>query len=67
MQEFVSEFGVDGFDHVVDQSAEVWAHFGVFVQPSFAFVDAGGDVEVFVGAMGAEALSTRIDELVDGE
>jgi len=39
----------------------------VFVQPSFAFVDAGGDVEVFVGAMGAEALSTRIDELVDGE
>ena len=56
MQQFVADTGVDGLEHVVDEDGTIWSTFGVVSQPAFAFIDAEGQVEVFNGAMGGEAL-----------
>ncbi len=56
MERFVSDTGTDGFAHVVDADGSIWSAFGVVGQPSFAFIDAAGDVEVVNGALTGEQL-----------
>jgi len=53
---------VQGFDHAVDGSGDIWSFYGIFTQPSFAFINDDGQVEVYLGAMGLEGLSTVIEE-----
>ena len=62
IQEFVEQFEVGGFDHAVDESGEIWSYYGIFTQPSFAFIDDDGQVSVFLGAMGFDGLSSTIEE-----
>jgi thiol-disulfide isomerase/thioredoxin len=63
MAEFVADTGTAGFTHVVDSDGTIWADFGVFAQPAYAFVDDSGAVEVFVGAMGERALTDKMAAL----
>ena len=60
---FIDEFGLDGFSHIVDETGGIWANFQIVSQPSFIFVDAGGESEVHLGALGADGLSERLDRL----
>jgi len=53
---------VQGFDHAVDDAGDIWSFYGIFTQPSFAFINDEGQVEVYLGAMGLEGLSTVIEE-----
>ena len=62
IQTFISRRGVAAFEHAVDESGDVWSHYGVWTQPSFAFVSAAGEVEVFLGPLGADGLRTMIGE-----
>lgn len=64
MQEFVSSTGISGFPHLEDDDGSIWAKFGVVSQPSFAFVDASGEVEVFGGALGPEELRLRTQRIL---
>ena len=64
MQEFVDDTGTSGITHLADLDGAVWSAFGVYGQPAFAFVDDSGEVEVFIGGMGGDALADRIDELI---
>ncbi|SDS76236.1 Thiol-disulfide isomerase or thioredoxin [Paraoerskovia marina] len=66
MVEFVDSTGVTGFEHVVDADGSIWTGFGVVSQPSFVFVDADGEMETVVGAMGLESLESTSRDLVDG-
>lgn len=50
------------FDHAVDESGAIWGYYGIFTQPSFAFIDDSGNVDVYLGAMGLEGLSSVIEE-----
>jgi hypothetical protein len=49
---------------LADLDGSVWQWFGVYGQPAYAFVDDAGEIEVFVGGMGGDALADRIDELL---
>lgn len=54
-----------GFDHAIDAEGSVWAHYGIFTQPSFAFIDDTGrveDVTVILGPMGIDGLTATIEE-----
>jgi len=62
IQDFVSEFEVGAFDHVVDDGGDIWGYYGIFTQPSFAFINDDGTVQVFLGAMGLEGLANVIEE-----
>ena len=65
MAAFVAETGVEGIDHIADLDGSIWAGYEVVSQPAFAFVDDDdGTVEVHVGALGADGLSDRIDDLL---
>jgi len=64
MESFVSDLGVDGFPHIVDLELEIWTRYDVASQPSFVFIDDDGSVETVLGAMGADALTSRVDALL---
>jgi len=63
MEGFVSDTGTGGLNHVVDDDGSIWTSYGVASQPSFAFVNDDGTVDVHIGAMGEEALTERMNAL----
>jgi thiol-disulfide isomerase/thioredoxin len=65
MHDFVSDTDTGSLTHVVDADGSIWSQYGVFAQPAYAFIDDGGEVEVFVGAMGEEALTERMNALAE--
>jgi thiol-disulfide isomerase/thioredoxin len=64
MHDFVDDTGTGSLTHVTDVDGAIWTAFGVYGQPAYAFIDDNGSVEVFIGGMGGDALSKRIDELI---
>ncbi|MGF1664289.1 MAG: redoxin domain-containing protein [Kineosporiaceae bacterium] len=56
MRDFVEDTGVGGFTHAVDPDGSVWTGFGVFSQPSYAFVDASGEARTWVGGLDGDSL-----------
>ncbi len=66
MRAFVEDTDTSGFTHVVDADGSVWRRFGVVYQPAFAFIDPGGTVEIFAGALGEDGLRDRAGSLVAG-
>lgn len=63
MEQFVADTGTAGLDHMVDGDGAIWSQFGVVAQPGFAFINDNGEVEVFLGALGREALVERMRAL----
>ena len=49
-----------------DTQREVWAEFGVTSQPSWAFIDDDGTVEIHRGSLNQNRLNERIDALIGG-
>ncbi len=64
MRAFVDDTGTGSITHLADLDGDVWSAFGVYGQPAFAFIDDAGGVEVFIGGMGGDALTDRIDQLL---
>ncbi len=64
MVDFVEETGVGEFDHLIDADGVIWEELGVFDQPAFAFVNDNGEVDVNVGALGEEELTSRLEALI---
>ena len=65
MEGFLSDTGTGGLTHVVDADGSIWSQYGVAAQPAYAFIDDSGDVEVVVGALGADALTERMQALAE--
>jgi len=65
MEGFVSDTGTGGLTHVVDADGSIWSSYEVFAQPAYAFIDDSGSVEVFVGALGEDALVERMNALAE--
>jgi len=63
MKQFLTDTGTGGLKHVVDGDGTIWSQFGVAAQPAYAFIDNSGKVEVFVGALGFNALTERMRAL----
>jgi len=64
MEDFVAETDTGELTHVVDDDGSIWSSYGVVTQPTFAFIDDDGTVEVLVGAQGEQALTERMEQLV---
>lgn len=60
MSAFVSKFHVQGFTQLADTDEVVWGKFGVTQQPAFAFITAGGGIDVVRGTLPEELLSQRV-------
>jgi thiol-disulfide isomerase/thioredoxin len=65
MEGFVADTDTGGLTHVVDVDGSIWTSYEVIAQPAFAFLDDSGDVEVFVGALGEDALVERMTALAE--
>ena len=65
MLDFIDDTGTGGFTHLADVTGVVWDELEVFAQPAFAFIDDSGEVEVFVGTLGEQALDERFAALLD--
>ena len=60
---FIDDYDVGGFEHIVDESGAIWANFEIVSQPSFIFLDASGESTTYLGALGVDGLSERLDTL----
>ncbi len=65
MERFVSDTGTGVLTHVIDEDGSIWTSYKVFGQPAYAFIDDSGTVEVFVGALGEDALIERMTALAE--
>lgn len=63
---FIDGYGVSGFDHVFDDSLDVWRAFEVTSQPAWVFIGADGTAETHIGSLGEDGLSDRLDALTLG-
>jgi len=63
MRAFTAEYGVEGFEHIVDADGTLWQNFDVFSQPAFAFINDDGTVETVAGAMGKQGILDAANEL----
>lgn len=66
MEGFVSDTGTGALSHVINDDGSIWSSYDVFAQPAYAFIDDSGSVEVFVGALGEDALVERMNALAEG-
>lgn len=65
MNSFVTENGVDGFDHVADLNGELWRVFGVSAQPSYVFINDDGTIQRHIGGMASSDLVAQLEELIE--
>ena len=62
---FVSDHGLDGFQHTFDAAADSWSEFDQYLVPAYVFIDDDGTVTSHVGALGLEGATSRLAALVD--
>jgi thiol-disulfide isomerase/thioredoxin len=62
----IRAFGANPTDvtHLVDESGEIWKHFGVTEQSSFVLLDASGKKVFSVGYGGSDELDERVADVV---
>ena len=61
--EFVTDFGLDGFEHIADDSAAIWNAFGVNAQPAYIFINDDGTIARQIGAMDDEQFMAALTQL----
>lgn len=64
MRSFIDDTETSGLTHVADLDGDVWNSFGIYAQPAFVFINDDGEIETFMGGLGADHLADRIDELL---
>lgn len=60
MREFVDDYHVGGFEHLVDVDGSLWQRFGVVQQPAYAFIDDSGSVKVVRGEIGPQGIADGV-------
>jgi thiol-disulfide isomerase/thioredoxin len=63
MEDFVADTDTGSLTHVADEAGDIWSSYGVAAQPAFAFIDDDGTYTVHLGALGADALQERFEQL----
>jgi hypothetical protein len=58
----IHQIGVEEFDHVLNNHADLWRHFEVSSHPTLVFVEPDG---TFSSQVGGQSIN-RIQELVEG-
>ena len=61
--DFIDEFDLSAFDHVVDES-DLWQAFEIRSQPAFAFINDDGTIERHTGRLGEAEITARIESLI---
>jgi len=64
MRDFVSDTGTEGITHLDDSSGNIWASYGIYAQPAYAFITDDGRVETYVGSLGGDGLADVIEQLI---
>jgi peroxiredoxin len=64
MQAFVDRYGIR-MPTAVDEDGSLFASFGFSYQPAWAFVNDGGQVRTYFGALGEDGLDEEIRDLLN--
>jgi thiol-disulfide isomerase/thioredoxin len=62
-QEFLGDYGVEGFAHLYDEDGSIWQAFGVAYQPAFALVNDDGSIETIPGSLGEDGILAAAQDL----
>jgi hypothetical protein len=64
MRDFVADTGTGAFTHLVDTDGSLWQRYGVFQQPSFAYIAGDGTVDLHRGGQDEAQLRQAVEELL---
>jgi peroxiredoxin len=64
MQAFVDRYGIR-MPTAVDEDGSLFASFGFTYQPAWVFVNDGGQVRTYFGALGEDGLEEEVQDLLD--
>ncbi len=64
IESFIDSTGVDGFEHIVDETGEVWTDFEIASQPAFIFLNQDGETDRRLGAMGESGITNALEDLI---
>ncbi|MBI4884634.1 MAG: TlpA family protein disulfide reductase [Actinobacteria bacterium] len=63
-RDFVAKTGTEGIVHLDDSSGNIWASYGIYGQPAYAFITADGRLDTYIGSLGRDGLVNVIDQLI---
>ncbi|WP_084038990.1 TlpA disulfide reductase family protein [Demequina sp. NBRC 110053] len=60
---FVATYGLEGFEHIFDEQASIWATFGVSYQPAFVLINDDGTIDTIPGSLNEEGILDAAEQL----
>ena len=60
---FVEFYELEGFDHIMDEEAVLWANFGVSYQPAFVLINDDGTIESVPGSLSEQGILDAAEQL----
>lgn len=60
---FIEERGVDGIEHLFDETGEIWERFGIASQPAWISINDNGEIDTRLGALGADGMRGLLSDL----
>ncbi len=65
IQSFIATRGVGEFQHIADESGDVWTEFEVRSQPAYVFINDDGTISDPTGTLSEDELRERLTALVE--
>ena len=62
-EDFVDQYGLDGFEHLFDEEAALWANFGVSYQPAFVLINDDGTIDTIPGSLSEQGILDAAEQL----
>lgn len=64
-REFIDGLGVGAFTHLIDLELEIWRAFQISDQPAWAFINNDGTIEVYIGPLGQDGITSAVESLIE--
>lgn len=62
-QQFVKDYGLEGFEHVFTEDGSLWSNFGVSYQPALVLINDDGTYETMPGTSGEAQIIAAAEQL----
>ena len=62
VKEFIERYAVTDLPHIFDDQGDIWRQYRISSQPAWVFIDANGNQERVIGALGDTEIRTKLTD-----
>ncbi|MAK15852.1 MAG: hypothetical protein CL860_04230, partial [Cyanobium sp. MED195] len=63
VKDFIERYAVTDLPHIFDDQGDIWRQYRISSQPAWVFIDANGNQERVIGALGDTEIRTKLTDL----